>query len=421
MSAAHPRSSPRHHVGRRGLLSLGCSILLATSGCAMIEKIPPLPTKANRLKAEQQKVALAKLSEERGSEADARHIYEEVIKKNPEHQEAHRRLAIMATKEGKFAEADAHFQKAWAIGPQTTTLLCDMGYRLYLEHRLTEAEALLRQAVEREPQNAVANNNLGLVLGQLNRFDEALQCFRRVNGEAEAHANMGYVLAQLGRNQEAAFAFNQALTNDPSMRSAANGLLAITGNLKQLPAQSPMNPQSPGLDSPQAIAAQQPNGGSFPNPGGPADITHADPQRGWQPLTLTEGKATLNPAAPSLAANWQGPIPPSAPAQQPSPSLPGGPQYAAQQAPPPGYYSPRPSGPPQPYTNSPSAATNGVQPTAYWSANQNRSEAAYYQGPAAPYGGQQMGGPVPADLSPGGLPAQFSNGIPANASSTLQR
>jgi Flp pilus assembly protein TadD len=91
-----------------------------------------------------------------------------------------------------------HFQRAWQLGPPTAELFNDMGYRLYLEGRLAEAESVFRQALFLEPRHVAATLNLGRVLARQGRIAESLAVFRQVNGEAEAEANVAYVLADWG-------------------------------------------------------------------------------------------------------------------------------------------------------------------------------------------------------------------------------
>jgi Flp pilus assembly protein TadD len=368
----------------------------------MIEKLPPLPTAENLRKAEQQKMSLARLSEEKGNLADARHIYEELLKKNPNHYEAHRRMGVVATRESKFAEADQHFHKAWQIGPQTAGLATDMGYRLYLEHRLPEAEQMLRKAVEMEPNHPAANNNLGLVLGQMNRIDEAMACFRKVNSEADAHANLAYVMTQIGRTEEAKQEFSIALSKDPNMRSAANGLLALTGNLRPMQRNSIPNPSGPQQNGP-AVAnnGPQPNQAQMPQP-----TQNLTPSSGWQSVPLVEQRVPVNPQAPSQTVAWNGP----------QPTVPNPPQGYG----PPGGFGPQPgNNPPAGFVAGPpqSQNSNNAQPASYQGNQQsNQGQQAAYQGQPAPYGGvPAYYNRVPANAGPESYPMQFSNGISAQA------
>lgn len=208
------------------LLSAAC---LFSAGCIQLPKVelPELPTPANRAKKLKQNTALARLAERRGQTDEALHAYNKILEKYPNNQVAHHRLGVVKAQEGKFAEADQHFHRAWQIGPQSADLLCDMGFRLYLEHRLPEAEKLYREALQKQPKHPSALNNLGLVLGEQGRYHEALACFREANPDAQAEANLAFCMMQRGDIGAAQVHFNQALTLDNSMRPAAQALLQI--------------------------------------------------------------------------------------------------------------------------------------------------------------------------------------------------
>src|SRR3546814_2316956 len=64
-------------------------------------------------------------------------------------------------------------------------------------------------------RRAELHNNLGNVLKQQNRYDEALDCFDRATvlrpNYAEAHANRGFALAGRGTTEEAASALDAAI------------------------------------------------------------------------------------------------------------------------------------------------------------------------------------------------------------------
>jgi hypothetical protein len=82
----------------------------------------------------------------------------------------------------------------------------------------------LRQAVRLRPQAAEANNNLGLVLADLGRFEQAEACYHealRLNpGYAEAHTNLGCALKELNRVEEALACFDMALRLAPDSHSS---------------------------------------------------------------------------------------------------------------------------------------------------------------------------------------------------------
>jgi Flp pilus assembly protein TadD len=147
-------------------------------------------------------------------------------------------LAMRATRQGRFAEADAHFQRAWQLGPPTAELLNDMGYRLYLEGRLPEAESLFRQALALDPRHVSSILNLGRVLARQGRVAESLSVFRQVNGEAEAEANVAYVLADWGSVDAAMAHYGRATEISVAQRQAAQ-------NPPPSMARLPVSPQIP--------------------------------------------------------------------------------------------------------------------------------------------------------------------------------
>ncbi len=341
-----------------------CLLFVALSGCALTSTLPELPTAENLARKEKQTISLAQLAEQRGQDADAKHIYEELIKKNPKHQLAHHRLGVMAAKNGKYTEADEHFFQAYEIGPKSPQLLSDMGYRLFLENRLPDAEKMYREALAIEPKHPTANNNLGLVLGQQGRSDEALQCFLRVNSEAQAHCSLGYVLTQIARIDEAKFHFNQALSHDPNLRPAANGLLYLTGNYQPRQPAAPSNPLLP----PQQVAASLP----------PAQPMQA----GWNQLPVSETKVAANPQPPAGTVSWNGPQA-AAPQTAPTPTQTGGVQPVTYNSAMPAYNGTAPS------VGSTTAPYSGPMGTPMQFSN------GIPQG-ATPYGNSQIAPPVMA-------------------------
>ena len=79
----------------------------------------------------------------------------------------------------------------------------------------------MRRLVERDPHDASAQHNLGTVLMQLNRHEEAVVAYRaslqvRPNSAA-TYFNLGHALQGLGKQEEAKAAFAEAVRLDPGM------------------------------------------------------------------------------------------------------------------------------------------------------------------------------------------------------------
>ncbi len=83
----------------------------------------------------------------------------------------------------------------------------------------SQAEAALRDLVERRPAEASAHHNLGTLLMRLKRYDEAARSFRQaLRHRADAPATylyLGYALKESGRPDEAASAWQQVLRLAP--------------------------------------------------------------------------------------------------------------------------------------------------------------------------------------------------------------
>jgi Flp pilus assembly protein TadD len=155
--------------------------------------------------------------EKRGDADRAMSAYLEALKQDPSRADALTRLGVLYDGQGKFVSSRKAYEKALSAQPGSPDLYCDMGYSLYLQHRLAEAEMNLRQAVTLAPDHRRAHNNLGLVLAHAAREDEALAEFRRAGcTEADARSNLAFALTLEGRRPEARRQYEQALAADPS-------------------------------------------------------------------------------------------------------------------------------------------------------------------------------------------------------------
>jgi tetratricopeptide (TPR) repeat protein len=82
-----------------------------------------------------------------------------------------------------------------------------------------------------EPEKNKIYNNMGLVLGKLGRYDEALEAFKKVGDEASAYNNLG-CMYMAGRNYRAAImAFQKAIEVNPRFYVKANENLKIAESM----------------------------------------------------------------------------------------------------------------------------------------------------------------------------------------------
>ena len=105
---------------------------------------------------------------------------------------------------------------------------------LWLEEDSTRAEGFFREAIRIQPQYAQALTNLGILLSQQNRTEEAAYNFERATrwrpNYALAHLNYGLLLRNLGRIDEAKkHAGWAANSSDGPTRDAARRFLIQLG------------------------------------------------------------------------------------------------------------------------------------------------------------------------------------------------
>jgi protein O-GlcNAc transferase len=129
---------------------------------------------------------------------------------------------------GRLAEAEAILRQLIDRAPNHAELLNQTALLCRQQGKLTEAEELMRRAVSINPASPAYHNNLGAVLAELGHKAEALECFQRVTTlnprDARAFFNLGGALAQLDRPDEAIAAYERAIEIDPRDAKAINNL-----------------------------------------------------------------------------------------------------------------------------------------------------------------------------------------------------
>lgn len=126
--------------------------------------------------------------------SEARAAYEHAIDADPAFAEAHHRLGVIADRGSEFALADRHYNKARELKPSDPSILSDMGFSLFLRKQDREAERLLKQALELDPQHADANGNLAQVCVRQKRYDEAFAALKRIESFDVAKSKLASML-----------------------------------------------------------------------------------------------------------------------------------------------------------------------------------------------------------------------------------
>jgi predicted TPR repeat methyltransferase len=161
--------------------------------------------------------------------AAAAEIYRSILEVEPDHAGALHFSGVLAHQQGS-ADAVALITRSLEIEPDRADWHSNLGIVLQDGVRLDEAAAAYERAIALDPEHANAHNNLGVVLRAQGRVAEADAAYRtaiRIDPEhADAYNNLGVLLNGLGRQREAALCFSKVITLRPK-HPEARRLLAL--------------------------------------------------------------------------------------------------------------------------------------------------------------------------------------------------
>jgi predicted O-linked N-acetylglucosamine transferase (SPINDLY family) len=162
----------------------------------------------------------------------------------PQHGFGWKVLGALLRSQGSSAEALLPLQKSAQIEPQDAQAQSNLGLVLGDLNRLPEAEACHRQALAINPRFTDAYNNLGATLKLQGRLAEAEASFQTAltlnPGYAEAQNNLGVTLYEQNRLAEAETAYRAALAIQPDYAEAYNNLGNVLGK-QHRPAEAETN------------------------------------------------------------------------------------------------------------------------------------------------------------------------------------
>jgi tetratricopeptide (TPR) repeat protein len=160
----------------------------------------------------------------KGNAAEARQSFERTTKLNPTYPDtlpnAWNNLGLLATQEGRTAEAIPYFQEALRLSPDHLIALDNLGNAYRQQQQWEEARKVLERAVTVGPQDAEANYSLGMVFAQMddsNRAYEYLQRALKIRPVyPEALNNLGVLYLRTQRRNEAVASFEQCIRVAPA-------------------------------------------------------------------------------------------------------------------------------------------------------------------------------------------------------------
>jgi len=163
-----------------------------------------------------------------GRFSQAKKIYRQVLRHEPDNANAHQMLGLLAHQAGDNETAITCIGKAIAIRPGSALYRFNLAIVLAASGETDAAIESYREALALKPDYAAAHNNLGLLLDKLERTDEAAVCFEQATliapDHVEAWVNLGKALQGQAKPAEAVICFERALTLDPTLAAGHFGI-----------------------------------------------------------------------------------------------------------------------------------------------------------------------------------------------------
>lgn len=137
--------------------------------------------------------------------------------------------AVVAARTHRQAEAETIWLRLLTRAPQWVEGRVNLGLLLRGQGRLAEAERTLRLALDHDAAHASAWHNLGLVLSDLQRSDEALQAYAQARRLQPQDAQTPFCIGVLWQQRldfaRAVAAYREALALDPRHAGAGGNLV----------------------------------------------------------------------------------------------------------------------------------------------------------------------------------------------------
>jgi tetratricopeptide (TPR) repeat protein len=150
-------------------------------------------------------------------------------------------LAILTWRQcGIYADMETLWRDTLAKNPGAWLAQNNLGVVLWNQGKIQEAIGHFNEAVRIQPYSEETHHNLGLALVQQGKLEEAITHWKRAlqikPDYPEAHYNWGLALEQMGRNNDAIGQYEQALRLKPDLLAAhcnLGGVLMRQGRIQE--------------------------------------------------------------------------------------------------------------------------------------------------------------------------------------------
>ena len=159
---------------------------------------------------------------------EAKKIYLQILKINPNHVNAHNNLGAAYKQLGEIEKAKSCFEKVIQLNPNDVDGHNNLGLLLFELKEIQKAKSFFEKTIQLNPNYVEAHNNLGTIFNELKEFQKAKDCYERAiqlnPNYAMALYNLGIIFKQFGLSQKAVGYFEKAIEINPNYAVAYNGL-----------------------------------------------------------------------------------------------------------------------------------------------------------------------------------------------------
>ena len=171
---------------------------------------------------------------------EAKNLYNQTLKKDPNHFNALNNLGSVFFTQDKKEKAKEYYEKAIKINPNYTDAYNNLGISFKELKDYQKAISCYEKAIEIDSNFTKAHNNLGIVFKTLGEYKRAKNCFEKAieidSNFAKAHNNLGVVFKILGEYKRAKNCFEKAIQINQNHLDAnfnLGNLLKETGEIQK--------------------------------------------------------------------------------------------------------------------------------------------------------------------------------------------
>jgi spermidine synthase/Tfp pilus assembly protein PilF len=209
-----------------------CRAARLSDDWAPIENLlAPVVGRSSRVVAASALVREAQAALRTGKRAEAVEACERALQFAPNHPEALTVLANIQLVGGNLGRAIELYERILERHPDLFTVRINLARAFVRQHRLDDAERLLREAPHGGAESVLALNNLGTIAAARGGYEDAAASFRRAIERkpdyVEARLNLALSLLKMNRVDEAVAELEAILAIAPDHRQARQSLQAI--------------------------------------------------------------------------------------------------------------------------------------------------------------------------------------------------